>query len=118
MAIYLPIVTSFNDKGLKTAAKGFKDLEGAQAKAKYALFAAAGLGALAAGAVSAVALNGRSTIKSLKRDRRICHSKRQNRTILSLQAHLVLSEKQLDYLTLLASVLPLNRLITQHQKKQ
>jgi len=34
MAIYLPILTSFNDKGLKQAEKGFKDLEGAQAKAK------------------------------------------------------------------------------------
>jgi hypothetical protein len=59
MAVYLPIVTQFNSKGLKEAKKGFKDLEGAQAKAKYALgkankFAAAGLGALAAGAVSAV----------------------------------------------------------------
>jgi hypothetical protein len=59
MAVYLPIVTQFNPKGLKEAKKGFKDLEGAQAKAKYALgkankFAAAGLGALAAGAVSAV----------------------------------------------------------------
>jgi hypothetical protein len=59
MAVYLPIVTQFNNKGLKQAQKGFKDLEGAQAKAKYALgkankFAAAGLGALAAGAVSAV----------------------------------------------------------------
>jgi hypothetical protein len=59
MAVYLPIVTQFNPKGLKEAKKGFKDLEGAQAKAKYALgkankFAAAGLAALAAGAVSAV----------------------------------------------------------------
>ena len=51
MAIYLPILTSFNDKGLKQAEKGFKDLEGAQAKAKYALgkankYAAVALGGL------------------------------------------------------------------------
>jgi hypothetical protein len=51
MAIYLPIVTQFNDKGLKSAEKGFKDLEGAQAKAKYALgkankYAAVALGGL------------------------------------------------------------------------
>ena len=51
MAIYLPIVTQFNDKGLKQAEKGFKDLEGAQAKAKYALgkankYAAVALGGL------------------------------------------------------------------------
>ena len=51
MAIYLPIVTQFNPKGLKEAEKGFKDLEGAQAKAKYALgkankYAAVALGGL------------------------------------------------------------------------
>jgi len=51
MAIYLPIVTQFNPKGLKEAQKGFKDLEGAQAKAKYALgkankYAAVALGGL------------------------------------------------------------------------
>ena len=51
MAIYLPIVTQFNPKGLKQAEKGFKDLEGAQAKAKYALgkankYAAVALGGL------------------------------------------------------------------------
>ena len=51
MAIYLPILTSFNPKGLKEAEKGFKDLEGAQAKAKYALgkankYAAVALGGL------------------------------------------------------------------------
>jgi hypothetical protein len=51
MAIYLPILTQFNDKGLKQAEKGFKDLEGAQAKAKYALgkankYAAVALGGL------------------------------------------------------------------------
>jgi hypothetical protein len=51
MAIYLPILTQFNDKGLKQAQKGFKDLEGAQAKAKYALgkankYAAVALGGL------------------------------------------------------------------------
>jgi hypothetical protein len=59
MAIYLPILTSFNDKGLKEAQKGFKDLEGAQAKAKYALgkankFAAVALGGLVAGLGDAV----------------------------------------------------------------
>ena len=52
MAIYLPIVTQFNDKGLKAAEKGFRDLEGAQAKAKYALgkankYAAVAVGGLA-----------------------------------------------------------------------
>ena len=51
MAIYLPIVTQFNPKGLKAAEKGFKDLEDAQAKAKYALgkankYAAVALGGL------------------------------------------------------------------------
>ena len=51
MAIYLPIVTQFNDKGLKAAKQGFSDLEGAQAKAKYALgkankYAAVALGGL------------------------------------------------------------------------
>jgi hypothetical protein len=59
MAIYLPILTSFNDKGLKQAQKGFKDLEGAQAKAKYALgkankYAAVALGGLVAGLGDAV----------------------------------------------------------------
>jgi len=59
MAIYLPILTSFNDKGLKQAEKGFKDLEGAQAKAKYALgkankYAAVALGGLVAGLGDAV----------------------------------------------------------------
>jgi hypothetical protein len=59
MAIFLPIVTQFNPKGLKEAEKGFKDLEGAQAKAKYALgkankFAAVALGGLVAGLGDAV----------------------------------------------------------------
>ena len=59
MAVYLPIVTSFNNKGLKQAEKGFKDLEGAQAKAKYALgkankYAAVALGGLVAGLGDAV----------------------------------------------------------------
>ena len=59
MAIYLPIVTQFNPKGLKQAEKGFKDLEGAQAKAKYALgkankYAAVALGGLVAGLGDAV----------------------------------------------------------------
>ena len=59
MAIYLPIVTQFNSKGLKEAEKGFKDLEGAQAKAKYALgkankYAALALGGLVAGLGDAV----------------------------------------------------------------
>jgi hypothetical protein len=54
MAIYLPILTSFNDKGLKQAEKGFKDLEGAQAKAKYAIgkankYAAVAVAGLASG---------------------------------------------------------------------
>jgi hypothetical protein len=59
MAVYLPIVTSFNNKGLKAAEKGFKDLEGAQAKAKYALgkankYAAVALAGLVAGLGDAV----------------------------------------------------------------
>jgi hypothetical protein len=59
MTIYLPIVTQFNPKGLKEAEKGFKDLEGAQAKAKYALgkankYAAVALGGLVAGLGDAV----------------------------------------------------------------
>jgi hypothetical protein len=59
MAVYLPIVTQFNNKGLKQAEKGFKDLEGAQAKAKYALgkankYAAVALGGLVAGLGDAV----------------------------------------------------------------
>jgi hypothetical protein len=59
MAIYLPIVTQFNDKGLKAAKQGFSDLEGAQAKAKYALgkankYAAVALGGLVAGLGDAV----------------------------------------------------------------
>ena len=59
MAIYLPIVTQFNPKGLKQAEKGFKDLEGAQAKAKYALgkankYAAVALAGLVAGLGDAV----------------------------------------------------------------
>lgn len=59
MAVYLPILTSFNNKGLKEAEKGFKDLEGAQAKAKYALgkankYAAVALGGLVAGLGDAV----------------------------------------------------------------
>ena len=59
MAIYLPIITQFNPKGLKQAEKGFKDLEGAQAKAKYALgkankYAAVALGGLVAGLGDAV----------------------------------------------------------------
>jgi hypothetical protein len=59
MAIYLPILTSFNPKGLKEAEKGFKDLEGAQAKAKYALgkankYAAVAVAGLVAGLGDAV----------------------------------------------------------------
>jgi hypothetical protein len=59
MAIYLPIVTQFNSKGLKEAEKGFKDLEGVQAKAKYALgkankYAAVALGGLTAALGDAV----------------------------------------------------------------
>jgi hypothetical protein len=59
MAIYLPIVTQFNPKGLKEAEKGFRDLEGAQAKAKYALgkankYAAVALAGLVAGLGDAV----------------------------------------------------------------
>jgi hypothetical protein len=59
MAVYLPIVTQFNNKGLKEAEKGFKDLEGAQAKAKYALgkankYAAVALAGLVAGLGDAV----------------------------------------------------------------
>jgi len=59
MAIYLPILTSFNDKGLKAAEKGFRDLEGAQAKAKYALgkankYAAVAVAGLVAGLGDAV----------------------------------------------------------------
>ena len=59
MAVYLPIVTQFNNKGLKQAEKGFKDLEGAQAKAKYALgkankYAAVALAGLVAGLGDAV----------------------------------------------------------------
>jgi len=59
MAVYLPIVTSFNDKGLKAAKQGFSDLEGAQAKAKYALgkankYAAVALAGLVAGLGDAV----------------------------------------------------------------
>jgi hypothetical protein len=59
MAIYLPIITQFNNKGLKAAEKGFADLEGAQAKAKYALgkankYAAVALAGLVAGLGDAV----------------------------------------------------------------
>ena len=59
MAVYLPIVTSFNNKGLKAAEKGFRDLEGAQAKAKYALgkankYAAVAVAGLVAGLGDAV----------------------------------------------------------------
>lgn len=55
MAIYLPIVTSFNDKGLKTATKGFKDLETTSQKAQFALKKAAVPATLALGALAAVA---------------------------------------------------------------
>lgn len=59
MAVYLPIITQFNDKGLKAAKQGFSDLEGAQAKAKYALgkankYAAVALAGLVAGLGDAV----------------------------------------------------------------
>lgn len=59
MAIYLPIVTQFNDKGLKAAEKGFADLEGATAKAKYAIgkankYAAVAVAGLATGLTLAV----------------------------------------------------------------
>jgi hypothetical protein len=58
MAIYLPIVTSFNDRGLKQAEKGFKDLKTNGERAQYALkkaaipagIALAGLGAAATAA--------------------------------------------------------------------
>mgnify|MGYP003654693337 CR=1 FL=1 len=55
MAIYLPIVTSFNDKGLKTATKGFKDLETTSQKAQFALKKAAVPAALALTALAAAA---------------------------------------------------------------
>jgi phage-related protein len=58
MAIYLPILTSFDPKGLRQAENGFKDLEGAQAKAKYALgkankFAAGALAGIGGALVAA-----------------------------------------------------------------
>jgi hypothetical protein len=36
MAVYLPIISEFKDKGIKDAVKGFKDMEGAGAKIQYA----------------------------------------------------------------------------------
>jgi hypothetical protein len=36
MAVYLPIISEFKNKGVKDAEKGFKDLEGAGAKMQYA----------------------------------------------------------------------------------
>jgi len=36
MAVYLPIISEFKNKGIKDAAKGFKDLEGAGEKMRYA----------------------------------------------------------------------------------
>ena len=41
MAIRIPIVTEFDSKGIKRAIKQFKDLEGAGAKAQFALKKAA-----------------------------------------------------------------------------
>lgn len=58
MAVYLPIVTEFKDKGIKDAAKQFASLEGAGKKAQFAiqkaaLPAAAALGGIAVAAVDA-----------------------------------------------------------------
>lgn len=53
MAIYLPIVTQFNNKGLKEAEKGFKDLEGVGAKAGFAMKKALVPATLAFGAIAA-----------------------------------------------------------------
>ena len=36
MAVYLPIISEFKNKGIKDAAKGFKDLEGAGEKMRFA----------------------------------------------------------------------------------
>jgi hypothetical protein len=60
MAINIPIISEFNSKGIKNAIKEFKSLEGASAKAQFALKkaalpAAAALGALAVAAKGAVA---------------------------------------------------------------
>jgi hypothetical protein len=59
MAIYLPIISQFSDKGIKRAKREFQSLEGAAAKTKFALKqafapAAAALGGLAAAGFSAV----------------------------------------------------------------
>jgi len=53
MAIYLPILTQFNDKGIKDAAKGFKDLETNGKKAQFAIKKAAVPAAAALVAVGA-----------------------------------------------------------------
>ena len=60
MAVKLPIISEFNSKGIDKAVKEFKQLEGAGAKAQFALKkaalpAAAALGALAVAAKGAVA---------------------------------------------------------------
>ena len=60
MAIYLPILTSFNDKGLKQAERGFKDLKNNSERAQYAIKKGAqGAGiALAGLGVAATAVGG------------------------------------------------------------
>ena len=53
MAVYLPIVTQFNNKGIKDAEKGFKDLQTNGEKAQYALKKAAVPAGIAVAALAA-----------------------------------------------------------------
>ena len=51
MAIKIPIVTEFNGTGMKKAVQAFKQLDGAAAKAKFAMKALAVTGAAAIAAL-------------------------------------------------------------------
>ena len=53
MAVYIPIVTQLNNKGIKDAEKGFKDLKTSGEKAQYALKKAAVPAGLAVAALAA-----------------------------------------------------------------
>jgi hypothetical protein len=78
MAVYLPIISEFKDKGIKNAVKGFKDLEGAGAKMRFAFQKAlvpalAVVGALA-GAAGKMVLAGEKAATSNARIRQIADS--------------------------------------------
>jgi hypothetical protein len=78
MAVYLPIISEFKDKGIKDASKGFKELEGAGEKMRFAfkkaLVPALALVGALAGAAGKMVLAGEKASTSNARIQNIAES--------------------------------------------